>query len=1169
MLKQATMPIIDADSISVVLEHSITWEDDVWRADPFDVVEVHAEARARYRDLIGQIAAGRRVASRMLLFHGQSGAGKTHLVRALRTYTHENELGYFGYAQMTPDVANYADYFLGRLVRSLEKPYGPNQRSGENGLQRLSRRLVEDAATIDEASLEMLREHDLSDRDLARVVSEIANEVIVSERFADRELDLNVVRALLYLQRQDPRIDQRIRQYLFGRQLNEFSHGCVRALDQNEGEDRAFEIIESLGLIMAVVDDAALVFCIDQVEDLRFHDDAEERFKRAVRDLIQIANRVPTSIILISCLGAFYEQVREHLPASYIDRIEKTTPLLLSEARTAEEARRIIDARLAAAEIDEGEGPLTGFGLFGAGFFEEIAGLSTRRVLEASLMKWREMMGEPVEPSSFPEPGVQPAAGSLQERWERFLLDFTLDPSLEDETIRDIVANACRLAAVEDPTFVVQVEPLPMIEGVGALDLVVATPGAPGARSRLYVCNRTAQGGAFKRQIEKVIETADGGATLVLRTSGFPSQSKGATANILRQLQMIGGQRLQLQMFELERMAAIVAFEAQTRREPGFEAWLRTTHVLRELDGLASILDGRAGPARGIGFVPPSVKPAGSMPPHADRGQVAVPVAPPSVHVNSVQPAARVPVASVPTITARPLTTTSRDNWSGDYVEGPWSRADGTLPPLPLPGAPVRPLMPLAGGAGGPVPTAPVTHPPVIDATPSAFLDDEPSEAEMNLGMEMPGNFTDSFSIGRLLTDETRQVLLSKSILKRHAAVLGGSGSGKTTLALSVVEQLLLSGVPVILVDRKGDLCSYANPDVWRSHEGDDDLSVRQREELGSMIDVAVYTPGRTSGRPIGITLLPNGIGELLEHEQQELANVSAHALSEMLYLGNSPTHQRHRGVLAVALKVLGSRATREVTLAELIAMLEDDDEELVEQTQRMDPSGRLRRDLIAQLDALRHRNWALFEGGGEPLSMESMLGIGRYARPGRTRLSVVYTGFLGDNENILFWVSQFLSEALRFCQRNPNEELQAVIMFDEADLYIPANARPATSEPLQSLLKRARSAGVGILLATQSPGDLDYRSRDQITSWFIGRVREETALRKLRGAFGAESGIDPIRVLPNQTVGEFHLIQEAAVRPMKSRMSLIRAEQVPFERVEQLARETKGHDAKQLRLDI
>ena len=425
------------------------------------------------------------------------------------------------------------------------------------------------------------------------------------------------------------------------------------------------------------------------------------------------------------------------------------------------------------------------------------------------------------------------------------------------------------------------------------------------------------------------------------------------------------------------------------------------------------------------------------------------------------------------------------------------------------------------------------------------------------------------FTIGQHAAPLSGPMSFDKQILRRHAAVLGGSGSGKTTLALSLIENLLLRDVPVVLIDRKGDLASYANPEVWRSNDEESADRRGRREELAQKIDVAVYTPGRTSGRPINITLLPNGIAELPDHEQQLLANVSAAAIGEMLHLRHSATHQRMSGILSVALKVLGSKSRSEVRLGDLIHLLEEDDEQLIELTQRMDPSGRARRDLMAQLDSLRHRNAALFEGHGESLRMESLLGLGQFSKPGRTRLSIIYTGFLGDNENVLFWVSQFLSEALRFSQRNPNEHLQAVIMFDEADLYIPANSKPATKEPLESLLKRARSAGIGLILATQSPGDLDYRSRDQITSWFIGRVREDTALRKLRAAFQTESGLDPSRVLPNQTVGEFHLIQEGKVRPLKSRRSLISAEQVPFDRIEQLALETRKQEVQQLKLEF
>ena len=219
------------------------------------------------------------------------------------------------------------------------------------------------------------------------------------------------------------------------------------------------------------------------------------------------------------------------------------------------------------------------------------------------------------------------------------------------------------------------------------------------------------------------------------------------------------------------------------------------------------------------------------------------------------------------------------------------------------------------------------------------------------------GTYGSSILSGREIGNRGRPVTLNKSVLKRHAAFLGGSGSGKTTLALSLIEQLLLRGIPAVLIDRKGDLASYANPDVWRSNENETPERRAEREKLADAIDVAVYTPGRSSGRPISITLLPTGINELPDHEQQLLANLSAAALGEMLHLKNSATHQKQSGVLAVALRILGSLSNSEVTLADLIHLLEDEHPELTDQTQRMDPSGKLRRDLVAQLDSLRLRN--------------------------------------------------------------------------------------------------------------------------------------------------------------------------------------------------------------------
>jgi hypothetical protein len=855
------------------------------------------------------------------------------------------------------------------------------------------------------------------------------------------------------------------------------------------------------------VDRAALVFAIDQVEDLRFFDDYQERFQKAARDLIQVANRVPSSIVLISCLAEFYGKVREVLAQSYIDRIEKADPVPLIETRTSDEARLIIAKRLQQDERNTGEDPTL---YLGDQFFEEFGGLSTRRILELAQKRMREQEGEAPEEPSAPKAGgfISTLAAALgfagqeevadappiefREHWDRFVAQSEAEIPSDDDALSDALAAALGLAKLEwTGSLDVAVRRVGSGDDVPALDLTLTQGSGLRTEARIFLCNRPSQGGGLKRQIDRVLTAMGDKTCFMLRASDFPPNKKNQTAQAFRKFREKGGRSILVPIPDWERMIMVREFHAQHRHDQSFADWFQRTRLLSAIPCVAQLLrlDLLGHNIRGTA-VAQAVAPAGAE--------------------AEPQPGAETPAA------ASAATSGPRGaDWTG------WDSA-----------------------AAEPK-----------DDLPLSVLLDESGDGEK------------SILAGRALRS-SRSITLNKDVLKRHSAVLGGSGSGKTTLALCIIEQLLMKGIPAVLIDRKGDLCSYANPDVWRAHDGEYGERRGERERLADSIDVAVYTPGRASGRPISITLLPNGINELPEQEQQLLANLSAAALGDMLHLKNSATHQKQSGTLSVALRILGARFSKEVALADLIGLLEDEDPELTELTQRMDPSGRIRRDLVAQLDSLRHRNSALFEGGGEALRMESLLGLGRYARSDdRTRLSIIYTGFLGDNENILFWVSQFLSEALRFCQRNPNDELQAVVMFDEADLYIPANAKPATAEPLQSLLKRARSAGLGIMLATQSPGDLDYKSRDQITSWFIGRVREDTALRKLRAAFQSESGLDPAAVLPGQTVGEFHLVQEGLVRPMRAQRSLISAEQVPFDRIEQLARETKGQDEKQLKL--
>ncbi|CFX13674.1 Sigma 54 interacting domain-containing protein [Candidatus Filomicrobium marinum] len=1127
-MQQRAQEAIAPDRMAEAFEHSITWEDDIWRADPVDVEQVHAKARKKFADVIEAVTKDGTAQARILLFHGQSGAGKTHLIRALRTSAHRQQKAYFGYAQMTPDVSNYADYFLRRLIHSLEKSYNPDE-SSDSGLTRLTDRLLATCTSLAQTDLTALREKDLDSADLARLVLKLSDEIVASPEFNAEEPDVNIVRALLYLQRRDPRIDQRVRQYLYGRQLTPLAHEAVAALDPNEGEGRAFEIIAALGQLMKIVDDAALVFCIDQVEDLINFPDPEVRFQKAIGDLMQITNRVGSAIIIISCLDDFYDRVREPLAQSFRDRIEKSGPVALYESRSAEEARLIIAKRLEHQAETQGGGLSfpDASAFFGPSFFEEFAGLSTRRLLEHAQNRLSAQTNdgdsaeevEERETTSFISTlaealgfGSGPAERAphpfskidYREIWERFQSQSEAEIPSDDGEMMDAMVAALQLAREEwGGAITLNVERVEVADDLPAIDLSLRHASGLESETRVFLCNRPTQGGGLKRQLDKVLGAMHAKTCFMLRASDFPPNKKNQTAQAFRKFRDAGGRSILVPIPEWERMIMVREFYAHHRADPGFTKWFENAKLLSNLIAVIQLLRldllGRPLPAT--------------------TGGVKARTKPNLRAVTSNEPALIDGYESVTEPEALALAGGS---------EAPWGPAES------------------------------------LDAPPVPANDDD---LPMSQILDENGFETGSIYSGRELTAQGRPITLNLNVMKRHSAVLGGSGSGKTTLALTLIEQLLLRGIPAVLIDRKGDLCSYANPDVWRSLV--DECTERQsdREKLADAIDVAVYTPGRASGRPISITLLPNGISELPEHEQQLLANLSSAALGEMLHLKNSATHQKQSGTLSVALKILGSRSAKEVTLSDLISLLEEEDPELTDLTQRMDPSGKIRRDLVAQLDSLRHRNSSLFDGGGEPMSMESFLGLGAFARPNRTRLSIIYTGFLGDNENILFWVSQFLSEALRFCQRNPNDELQAVVMFDEADLYIPANAKPATAEPLQSLLKRARSAGLGLMLATQSPGDLDYKSRDQITSWFIGRVREDTALRKLKAAFQSESGLDPAAVLPGQTVGEFHLVQEGLVRPMKAQRSLITAEQVPFDRIEQLSRETKGLDEGQLRL--
>jgi hypothetical protein len=401
--------------------------------------------------------------------------------------------------------------------------------------------------------------------------------------------------------------------------------------------------------------------------------------------------------------------------------------------------------------------------------------------------------------------------------------------------------------------------------------------------------------------------------------------------------------------------------------------------------------------------------------------------------------------------------------------------------------------------------------------------------------------------LGKSTGVQPRPVALEVNSFARHVAVLGGTGSGKTTLAMNLIEHLLLRGVPAIVVDRKGDLARYADPEAIASLLGP--LGKLFREK----VDVALYTPGNSEGRGLALSVLPSkAVGANSQHLAIQ-AEDAAGALAAMLRYRENRAHQQKKAVLLAAIEVLWGLDGVEPTLERLLHLISSEDPALIGRMDFFEP--RVLRDLVQDLDTFRKLNTRLLGAGAEPLEARRLFGLGEHARPGRTRLSVISTKFVGDNNAVQFWVAQLMMELDRFASANPSATLQGVVTLDEADLYLPATGKPASKQPVENALRRFRSQGIGIMLASQSPGDFDYRCRENIQTWFVGKVTQNTALQKLRPVFGESGGASALARLGQHTTGTFCMVSDGQVTKIEADRNLLKTEQLSDAKIVEAAR--------------
>ena len=369
---------------------------------------------------------------------------------------------------------------------------------------------------------------------------------------------------------------------------------------------------------------------------------------------------------------------------------------------------------------------------------------------------------------------------------------------------------------------------------------------------------------------------------------------------------------------------------------------------------------------------------------------------------------------------------------------------------------------------------------------------------------------------GTLEGEEIRSKFeLDSSRLRTHAVVVGMTGSGKTGLVLVMLEELARAGVPVIAIDPKGDLGNLGllfpqlraedfapwvegdNPqevaDDWRDGLQRWGLGGDELAALDSQLDLQVYTPGSRAGQPINILdsfRLPAGGAGNDADARAMLVSACTTGLLGLVGHGGDPIRDPAHIVLSQILNDSWA-AGEDPGVEELILRLVDPPfakvgvfplDRFFPPDDRMD----LAMALNGVLAAPSFAAWT----EGAALDIEAML-----AKPedngGRTKVSVVTLAHLSDAQRS-FMLALLLGQLRAWTRAQPGaDRLRAVLFFDEAAGYLPPHpANPPTKTPLLTMMKQARAVGLGVVLATQNPVDLDYKALSNAGIWAIGRLQ-------------------------------------------------------------------------------
>ncbi len=392
------------------------------------------------------------------------------------------------------------------------------------------------------------------------------------------------------------------------------------------------------------------------------------------------------------------------------------------------------------------------------------------------------------------------------------------------------------------------------------------------------------------------------------------------------------------------------------------------------------------------------------------------------------------------------------------------------------------------------------------------------------------------FYLGRR-TDNQQTLLYDSKDLVTHAVCVGMTGSGKTGLCIGLLEEAAIDGIPALVIDPKGDLANllltfpdlrpgdfepWVNADearnkgvsvpefaaqqaeLWSKGLANWDQDGARIARLKAAADFAVYTPGSDAGIPLSVMssfdVPPPAVLEDREAMRDHVAATVASILG-LAGIDGDPVQSREHILLSAILSHAWTNG-QSLRLADLIALV---------QAPPMTKVGVLDLDTFYPAKdrfglAMALNNMLASPGfaawmTGERMDIDRLL----YRGDGKPRISILSISHLSDAER-MFFVTLLLNQTLAWMRKQQGTtSLRAILYMDEIFGYFPPVANPPSKKPLLTMLKQGRAFGLGCVLATQNPVDLDYKGLANTGTWFIGRLQtERDKARVLEGLEGA-----------------------------------------------------------------